>query len=182
MHGVRVLLPVVLIALVVAAVSSVVSARPDLRQAQRKVDASWNTLAPQLDQRYTTRLDNAATLTAKVAGPVKTVAADVTAGIGRWKTVYQHGSVNAQVNAANDLEALGRRLVATASASPRVAADPAAKQALAAYVADPTLATAGTFNETVAQYERERSGPLRHVVASLLGDGDISAFDTTVLN
>jgi hypothetical protein len=178
MHGVRVLLPVTVVALVVAAIVAVFSARPDIQQAKRRVDASWGTLSPQLDQRYAL-LQKADTATLAIPGPVHQVAADVQTGLTRWQAVRTHGSVRDQVAAANALEGLGRRLLATAVASPRAAQNAPAKAALEAYVANQAVATAADFNATVASYARERQGPVRTVVANMLGDGDIPALDTT---
>ena len=44
-------------------------------------------------------------------------------------------------------------------------------------VSSTTAATA--FNQRVVSYERERRGPVRAVVARLVGDGEIPALDTT---
>ena len=49
---VRVLLLVLIVAAVVGAGSSVLSARPDLQQAKQNVDESWTTLSTGLDHRY----------------------------------------------------------------------------------------------------------------------------------
>ena len=93
----------------------------------------------------------------------------------------QHASVAAQVAAANDVEALARRLVATAAASPRVQGQ---RRRVAGHCAQflerlaRTDAAAG-FNQDVASYEHERRGPVRAVVASVLGDGSIPVLDTT---
>ncbi len=174
----RVLLPVLVIGAIVAVVVSVLSARPQLQAAERKVDTSWNALAPQLGARYTL-LANADAQLRPIPGPVHALVADVDAAETRWKNARAHGSVSEQVAAANALEAYGRRLLAVAAASPRVAASPGAKQALTAYLADRAFTGAGGFNGTVASYERERRGPVRSLVASVMGIADIPALDTT---
>jgi hypothetical protein len=179
---VRVLVPVALIAVAVAAVVSVLSARPDLSNARSRVDGAWSQLAPRLDTRYQLLADASTKLSA-VQGPVHSVAGGVNTAVVRWRQDRQsHAPVAEQVRAANDLEATGRQLVATASASPRVKGDAPAQAALDAYLSDKALsAAAGSngFNPTVAAYERERRGPVRAVVASMFGDGNIPALDTT---
>jgi len=51
--------------------------------------------------------------------------------------------------------------------------------ALAQFLADPSRPEALAFDQKVASYEHERRGPVRSVVASVLGDGAIPVLDTT---
>ena len=51
--------------------------------------------------------------------------------------------------------------------------------ALAQFLRDPSRAAAVAFNQKVASYEHERRGPVRAVVASVLGDDAIPVLDTT---
>jgi len=176
-HAIRFLLPVLLVAAVVGLVVAVVSARPDLQQAKQRVDASWSDLAHHLDQRYQKLAAVDAQLRA-TAGPVHDLVANVDAAVAQWQHVSGHGSVADQVEAANALEALSRRLLATANASPRLADNTAAKTALGAFAGDQTLTSASDFNARVASYERDRRGPIRRLAAKMLGDGDIPALDT----
>jgi hypothetical protein len=182
MHVLRVvcvLLAVAIVAAVVGAASSVLSARPDLQKAKRSVDTSWSTLSPRLDQRYTL-LATVDLALQPVPGPVHSLVGAVDTEIAHWKDARAHSGIAAQVNAANALEALARRLVATASVSPRVRTDAAALQAMNRFLGDGGRAdAANVFNATVTSYEHERSGPVRAIVASLLGDGSIPALDTT---
>ena len=83
------------------------------------------------------------------------------------------------MSAANDLEGLARRLVATAAVSPRVQSSATALPALAKFIADDSRAGAVAFNKDVISYEHARRGPVRAVVASVLGDGSIPVLDTT---
>ena len=177
---VRVLLAVLIAAAVVAAGSSVLSARPDLQKTKHDVDTSWSTLArQQLDARYVLLTQVDAKLR-PIAGPVHALVTEVDTALARWRDVRAHAGVAVQVGAANNLEALARRLVATASASPRVSKNAAALQALRTFLANPTrTGAAESFNKNVASYEHERRGPVRAVVASILGDGSIPGLDTT---
>ena len=178
---VRVLLLVLIVAAVVGAGSSVLSARPDLQKAKRNVDASWSSLGTQLDHRYVVLLANVDAKLGPIPGPIHTLVGDTDAAIAHWKDERAHGGVAAQVGAANDLEALARRLVATANQSPRVkAANAAVLPALALFLDDQSRGPAATtFNQNVVSYEHERRGPVRAIVASILRDGAIPALDTT---
>jgi hypothetical protein len=175
---VRVLLPVLIVAALVFAGSSVLSARPDLQKAKSDVDDSWSSLAGKLDQRYKLL----ATVDDKlrpIPGPIHALVGDTDTALARWRDARIHGGVAAQVNAANELEGLARRVVATAAASPRVSQNTAALPAIAAFLSDSSRKTATGFNTDVASYEHERRGPVRALVASVLGDGEIPVLDTT---
>ena len=100
----RVLLPVLIVAAVVAAGSSVLSARPDLQKAKRNVDTSWSSLSGQLDHRYVLLAAVDDTLR-PVVGPIRTLVGDVDTALVRWHDARQHTDVAAQVAAANDVEA-----------------------------------------------------------------------------
>jgi len=176
---VRVLLAVLIAAAVVGAGSSVLSARPDLQKTKHDVDTSWSTLSRQLDTRYVL-LAQVDDKLRPIAGPVHALVTDVDTALSRWHDVYGRSDVATQVGAANTLEALARRLVATASASPRVTKNASALQALSPFLANPARAdVANGFNKNVASYEHERRGPVRAVVASILGDDAIPVLDTT---
>jgi hypothetical protein len=176
---VRVLLAVVVVAAVVAVGSSVLSARPDLQKAKSNVDTSWSTLSGRLDHRYVL-LAAVDDKIRPIPGPIHTVVGDVDGALARWRDVRTHSGVATQVAAANDLEALSRRLIATATASPRVTNNATVLPALGAFLADRSRAAADGFNHDVVSYEHERRGPVRTVVASLLGDRAIPVLDTTV--
>jgi hypothetical protein len=175
---VRVLLAVVVVAAVVAAASSVLSARPDLQKAKRNVDSTWSALAGRLDGRYVllVAVDDKIR---PIPGPIHTLVADVDAALARWRDLRTRAGVAAQVAAANDVEALSRRLIATAAASPRVHDSATVLPALRKFLDDQSRAAADDFNHDVVSYEHERRGPVRTVVASFLGDGAIPVLDTT---
>ena len=177
----RVLLPLAIVIAVVAAAVSLFTARPDLEHAKRGLDRAWTPVATRLGAHYTL-LSAADGKLRGLSGPVRELADDVKVAIVRWQGAVASRDVEAQVHAANDLEALGHRLVATARDSRRVRADAGVSAAVEAYATDPAYATATTtaavdaFNRAVNTYEQQRRGPVRAVVASLLGDDDIPAF------
>jgi hypothetical protein len=174
----RVLLPVLIVAAVVAAGSSVLSARPDLDKAKHNVDTSWSSLSGQLNHRYVLLAAVDDTLR-PVVGPIRSLVGDVDTALVRWHDARQHTDVAAQVAAANDVEAFARRLLATEATSPRVRGNAAVLAALGQFLSDPARRAAAGFNQNVTSYERERRGPVRAVVASVLGDGTIPVLDTT---
>jgi hypothetical protein len=176
---VRVLLAVLIVAAIVGAGSSVLSARPDLEKAKRNVDSSWSALSSRLDNRYELlkKVDDGL---GPIPGPVHALVGDTNDALAHWRDARAHSSVAAQVDAANNLEAVARRLVATASVSPRVRKNAAALTALSDFLKDSARADVGTgFNHDVASYEQERRGPVRTLIASVLGDGSIPVLDTT---
>ncbi len=172
------LVPVLIVAAVVGAGSSVLSARPDLQRAKRDVDSAWTSASGQLDHRYDL-LAVVDTNLRPIPGPVHTLVSEVDAALARWRDVRPHGSLAAQVGAANDVEGLARRMLATAEASPRVKGNAAILTAEAQFLADPSGDASTAFNQRVVSYERERHGPVRAIVASMLGDGAIPVLDTT---
>jgi hypothetical protein len=174
----RVLLPVLIVAAVVAAGSSVLSARPNLDKAKHNVDTSWSSLSGQLNHRYVLLAAVDDTLRPLV-GPIRTLVGDVDSALVRWHDALRHTDVAAQVAAANDVEAFARRLLATEATSPRVRGNAAVLTALGQFLSDPARRAAAGFNHNVTSYERERRGPVRAVVASVLGDGAIPVLDTT---
>ena len=82
---VRVLLPVLIVAAVVAAGSSVLSARPDLQKAKRNVDSSWSSLSGQLDHRYVL-LAAVDDKLRPIPGPIRTLVGDVDGALAAGAT------------------------------------------------------------------------------------------------
>jgi hypothetical protein len=173
----RVLLPLVIVVVAVAGVVAVLSARPDQQDAKRNVERAWAPLSNDLAARYLL-LTAADQKVLDLSGPVRELADDVRTALDRWQAAASRKSVEAQVRAANALEAVGRRLVAAARASNRVKADAATKSAVDAFAGDTMSGDrVKVFNDAVRKYARERRGPVRGAVASLLGNHDIPAFE-----
>lgn len=184
MHGLRItrmLLPLLIVAVAVFGIVSVLSARPDLQDAKKHVDQTWTPVRDALTTRYVS-LKNVTDELKKMPGPVRELAGSVDAALTTWQTTA-NSSVATQVRAANNVEALARRLITTARASDRVKNDSNASPLIDAYVQNSSLslATLATFNDAVARYERQRRGPLRGVVADLLGDRDIPALSPAAI-
>jgi hypothetical protein len=177
---VRVILPILVVLVVVVGVVAVFTARPDQRAAKRDVNAAWSPLADDLNQRYLLLVaaDNAVR---GLSGPVRELGDTLHTALERWQVVNQRRSIEPQVRAANTLVALSRRLVAAASASDRVQKDDAAKKAVDAFSSAPTPGErVAAYNAAVRRYARERRGPVRGIVAGLLGHDDIPAFEPAI--
>ena len=95
-----------------------------------------------------------------------------------WRNLESNdGSVAAQVTAANQLEALGRRLVVAARAAPRLTGKPALASVCAYASSAPP--DAAPFEAAVSHYERERNRPARRLAAGILGYKSVPAYDAS---
>jgi hypothetical protein len=183
MRVTRVVLYVVVVAVIAAVVVgavSVISARPQLNDAKQHVNTTWTPLATELGPRYAA-LTVADAKLQTLTGPVRTLADRVHTALNSWNNAKARGRVADQVRAANDLEAFSRRLVVAARASERVKSDPQMVSAVDAFANDKTFTAAGittvaTFNQAVKDYEKERNGPVRGVVSTVLDAPDIPSF------
>jgi hypothetical protein len=184
MHGLRItrmLLPLLIVAVAVFGIVSVVSARPDLQDAKKHVNQTWTPVRDGLTARYVV-LQSATDELEKMPGPVRELAGSVDTALTTWKT-SANSSVASQVRAANNVEALARRMVTTARASDRVKSDANASPLIDAYAQNSSLGlvTLSNFNNAVARYDKERHGPVRGVVANMLGDDDIPALSPAAI-
>jgi hypothetical protein len=169
----RVLIRLLIATVLVAAVVIVLTTQPDLRRDKRAVDRKWDALRPQLVERYTVLKSTSAEL-AKVTGPVsQLVSSDVEPALARWQAVVGNASTATQVQAANDVESAAARLVAAAKDSPRVKGDRDAQAAVDAFAENTSYQGGLEFVAAVTKYEQTRRGPLRSVVAGILGYDDI---------
>jgi hypothetical protein len=175
LRAVRFLIPFLIVAVIVVAVVSVFSARPDLQNAKRNVSVTWRPLADELGRRYLW-LAAANQKVQPLPGPTRPLADDLNAALVRWRDAQSGGNLTDQIGAANQLEDLGRRLVATAAASPRVQGDTAAKAAVAKFAADRSYSGSLAFDSAVESYHKQREGPLRHLVAMALGYKEIPTY------
>jgi len=180
LRGLRILIPVLLLLAAVAAVAVVLSARPVIDDARSRAEEAWSAVDGRLGPHYRL-LGTAATRVSTVIGPERTLAREVSAGIAAWQDA-RGGPLRDEVAAANRVEALGRRLVAAAGTSPRVKADRSAASAVAAFATDPAFTAAAiaapvtAFDRAVDTYERERTGTVRSLAATVIGAEAIPAF------
>src|SRR4051794_36029237 len=115
---VRRALLVVALVVVVGGLLLALTARPDLNRTRDDVEARWKLLRPALEQRYELlRAANDATRAA--GGPERGITSSIDTALSDWQR-SRTASVTAQVDDANALEALGRRLTTTVDASTRL--------------------------------------------------------------
>jgi len=167
----RWILLVLIVALVGGAVALVVVELPKLDDARNAVDAHWKPLrAPeQLPARYQ-KLNDAVTAFDAAGGAGRGVSKDLHAALTAWQRALRDGGEDAQVTAANALEAQGTRLVANTLGSERIKSVNAVTDSLGQYAATrPPAALVSAYNHAVDRYEDQRTGLLQRPIARLLG-------------
>src|SRR5579863_7682006 len=110
MHVLRVLrvfVPLLVVAAVVAGTVVVLTSRHDLQRSRTQFDNAWAPLRTMLDSRYRT-LASADDVLASVPGPLHVLVEQVSAAYTTWQTLERRGAgVTAEVVAANTMESLG---------------------------------------------------------------------------
>src|SRR5258705_4579722 len=102
----RIFIPVLVIAAIVAGVIIVLSSRSELQSSRRQVGEAWTVLEGKLDTRYA-KLKAADDAVRSIPGPLQQIVKQVDTAEITWRDLRAHGgSVAAQVTAANKLEAL----------------------------------------------------------------------------
>jgi hypothetical protein len=175
----RIFIPLLLVAAIVAGVIVVVTSRSDLQRSRQQVDATWVPLRNDLDARYHV-LAGATEAVRSIPGPLHQLVTQVIAAYGDWQVLERHGAgVASEVGAANDLESLGRRLVIAARAAPRLVGNTSALGVIGVYAARAVPKSAATFDAAVDRFERERNRPARSIAARILGYKAIPAYDNS---
>ena len=177
----RIFVPLLLVAVLVAAVVLVFSSRSDLKDARGRVDAAWVPLQQDLGSRYDV-LHVAFTDDSikSVSGPFHSIVRQTANSYQHWRDLVTHdGSVAAEVQAANDLEAAGRRLAYAAHQAPRLKGNQPALAKVDAYTAQSIPSTAAKFEIQVARFEKVRSRPVNQLAARVLGYDAIPDYDAT---
>jgi len=162
------------VALAVAgAAAAAVLIEPDLGAARDRVDIRWAPLREPLATRYEALAGVATALHDAGAGDrAATLALDN--ALARWSKLAlqgpEHTDPAREAKAANELEALARRVRANIAGSDRLNANEALGAAVLTFdqavVPVPTITQ---YNRAVRQYERERSGTINRLVAAALG-------------
>jgi len=176
----RIFVPLLLVAVLVAGTVLVFTSRSDLQTSRRRVDDAWQPLSRSLADRYGA-LHTAYTAVNETPGPLKQIVHDVSSDYAHWRDLEEHdpSNVAAAVEAANALEADGRRLVRAARVAPRLEGDETALSRVDAYAARPLPESAAAFDEAVDQFEKLRARPSYTLAARILGYDAIPDFDTT---
>ena len=173
----RIFVPLLLVAAIVAGAVVVLTSRNDLQRSRKRVDDAWSQLRPALNQRYDA-LAAANDAVKSIPGPLHQIVDQVGTQYGQWQHLeHDGGSVTSEVVAANDLESLGRRLVLAARAAPRLSTDPAALGKVNTFAALTPPGAATRFDTAVAEFERARNRPARSLAARILGYKSVPAYE-----
>ena len=173
----RIFVPLLLVAAIVAGTVLVLTSRSDLRRSRHAVEDAWPPLRGALDTRYKV-LSVADDAVKSVPGPLHQIVTDVEAAYASWRSLEQHdASVASEVAAANDLESLGRQLVAAARVAPRLSGNTAALAEIGAYDKLAPPPSAAAFDAAVTRFERDRNRPAHSLAARVLGYDSIPALD-----
>jgi O-acetyl-ADP-ribose deacetylase (regulator of RNase III) len=151
------------------------TARSDLKSARATVNSRWQALRPALETRYAL-LAAANTATGAAGGPERDIVRSIDTALTDWQR-DKTASVPTQIDDANALEALGRRLTTTVTASARLKALPAVMTAATNFGKATVPESARTFNRAVRDFEDARGGSVRRPIANLLGYDSIASFD-----
>ncbi len=169
--------------LVVAAAAGIAAialdSRSGLDEAEHDVAAAWADVVAHLDTRADA-LDTANEAVRDQGGGARAVVGEIDSALVAWTDLRDGDDLAAQITAANDLEALGRRLRATVADSPRfaTAAVTAALDAYEETALEHTAAAATqVLDDAIDRYADERGGTLRRLVTDALGYGDIARLD-----
>lgn len=177
MRVVRRLLPLALLLVAVVAIAFVLTSRPRLEDARDEVEQRWDALVEPLDARYGL-LGGVTAAIGGAPGPSATLAGEVNAALEQWNALRADDAGVAEgVDAANRLEALGRRLDATVRASARLSAVPEVLAALDAFSGAQVPPEVEPFAAAVRDYAEERSGSARSLLADLFGYDAVAALD-----
>jgi hypothetical protein len=174
----RIFVPLLLVAVLVAGTVLVLTSRSDLQKSRERVDEVWGRLDRSLDARYAA-LHSANTAVKGTPGPLAQIVKDVASAYTHWTDLEEHPrGVADEVAAANTLEATGRRLVVAAGKAPRLEGDEDALAAVDGFAALRMPELAVGFNELVAKFEDLRARPSYTLAARILGYDEIPDLDT----
>ena len=153
------------------AVAAVVLSQPDLADARDRVDDTWTPLRSPLDSRYDALAVVQQALTEAGAAD-RAVTQDLAAKLERWSSLAAKDDADpgAEVQTADELESLARRVRANVFASDRLRSNPTLAAAIAAFdQAIPPEPAVKAYNRAARRYEDERTGTIRSIVAGVLG-------------
>jgi hypothetical protein len=161
------------LALVVVVVTGIVilviTVRPGLQDDAQEVRRTWRPLVEPLGVRYATL--NAVVGALQNAGNAdREITQDLDRTLGDWDILRATTDDSGQARTANELEALAARVRTIVEQSPRLKATQPLTASLAAFdrtTVPPRLVR--RYNDAVLEYEKNRDGTLRNIVASLDG-------------
>lgn len=170
----RVLLVVVVLVVIVGgAAVAVLTTKPDLDDAQARVDEQWTPLRKPLQLRYRV-LAGLTDQVTQAGGGDREAVQELGTVLARWDELAADGDAHADAGAeaktANQLEALAQRLKATVLGSARLADAQGVKDGIT--LLDTTIAPQPlmrAYNRAVRDFQEMREQTLDRIVASVFG-------------
>lgn len=157
------------VVIVTGIVILVITVRPGLQDDAQEVRRTWRPLLQPLALRYTT-LNGVVGALEDVGNGDRDVTRQLRRTLTDWDLLRPTTDDAAQARTANELEALAARVRATVQGSDRLRGSEGLTRSIAAFdEADVPSRLVERYNETVLDYERNRSGMLRNIVATLDG-------------
>jgi hypothetical protein len=174
----RIFVPLLLVAVLVAGTVLVLTSRSDLQKSRQRVADAWEQLQPALNSRYGA-LHAANDAVKGTPGPLNNIVREVASDYSHWRDLEAHPqSVADDVEAANALEAAGRRLVVAAHKAPRLDGNEEVLGQVDAFAERRVPEQAAAFNELVGKFQDLRARPSYTLAARILGYDEIPDLDT----
>ncbi len=169
---------VLVIVLVIAGTVALSNGRDTLEHQRTVAEAAWKPLRAPLTIRYQKLAELAFSANSVAARPVFTQAG---AAQARWtdlqKRAFQPEQVPREVTAANNLEGLVGRVVATIPDSPKLNGNPQVQAALTALNGTvPPPALVGAYDNAVSKYSHTRTSFWDRVPAEMFGYHPLPSF------
>jgi hypothetical protein len=157
------------VVIVTGTVILVITVRPGLQDDAQEVRRTWKPLLQPLATRYG-QLAGVVTALEAVGNGDRDMTKQLKRTLSDWELLSATNDDATQAETADELEGIASRVRATITGSDRLKANPGLTKAIAAFdAAKVPPALIKRYNETVLEYERNRDGMLRGIVANLDG-------------
>ena len=157
------------VVIVTGIVILVITVRPGLQDDAAEVRRTWRPLVEPLGVRYAT-LNNVVGALEDAGNGDREITRELARTLGTWDLLAATTDDSGQAKTANELESLAARVRAIVAGSERLRTNEGITNAIAGFDGariNPRLVT--KYNDSVLEYERNRDGTLRNIVASLDG-------------
>jgi hypothetical protein len=157
------------VVIVTGTVILVITVRPGLQDDAQEVRRTWKPLLQPLAARYG-QLTGVVTALEAAGNGDRDMTKELKRTLSDWELLSATNEDATQAETADALESIASRVRATVAGSDRLKADPGLTKAITAfYAAKVPPALVKRYNTTVLEYERNRDGMLRGIVANLDG-------------
>lgn len=157
------------VVIVTGTVILVITVRPGLQDDAQEVRRTWKPLLQPLAARYG-QLAGVVTALEAAGNGDRDTTRQLKRTLSDWELLKATNDDATQAKTADQLEGIASRVRATVTGSDRLRANAALTKAITGFdAAKVSPALVKRYNDTVLQYERNRDGVLRGIVASLDG-------------